>query len=46
MRHMQAFDTSYDQTLDSGSELQWRKMVNIMRLIRKRFIRYNGRVEK
>ncbi|KHF27480.1 Glutamate synthase [NADPH] large chain [Anoxybacillus sp. BCO1] len=25
MRHMQAFDTSYDQTLDSGSELQWRK---------------------
>ncbi|MCL6617765.1 MAG: FMN-binding glutamate synthase family protein, partial [Anoxybacillus ayderensis] len=25
MSHMQAFHTSYDQTLDSGSELQWRK---------------------
>lgn len=25
MRHMQAFQTSYDHTLEPGSELQWRK---------------------
>lgn len=25
MRHTQAFETSYDHTLESGSELQWRK---------------------
>lgn len=42
LRHEAGYQAPTDQTLESGSDFQWRKMVSTMPLIQKRFIRFSG----